>query len=175
MINPSKLSIAFLVLASVAIFTHAAPAAVGNEITLDENTLCTYLPPAPGGDVAGHENDAQPFCNTTTPPGVKGAVNPIPEGFIVTSHFLSGEGFVQYTGTINPDAYKLSPTDEGGQYDSVGAPPGAQCVGNNFVKFVNLIEPKDKRFCVRCCSDKSKCDTGKSTFGCETVIPGDYS
>ncbi|CAJ0754497.1 10350_t:CDS:1 [Entrophospora sp. SA101] len=175
MFNSSKLSIIFLVLASATLFTHAAPTKAGNEITLDATTLCIYLPPEAGGDIAGHEDDAVPFCNTTTPTGVKGTVNLFPDGFIVSSHFSTGDGFVQYTGKINPSAYSLDSNDEGGQYDSVGAPPGAQCVGNGFVKFVNLIEPKDERFCIRCCSDKSQCDTSKSTAGCPDIIPGDYS
>nr|CAG8494062.1 9214_t:CDS:1 [Entrophospora candida]CAG8635841.1 36_t:CDS:1 [Entrophospora candida] len=175
MFKSSKLSIIFLVLASATLFTHAAPTKAGNEITLDATTLCTYLPPKAGGNIADHEDDAVPFCNTTTPTGVTGTVNLIPDGFIVSSNFLAGDGFVQYTGKINPSAYSLDPNDEGGQYDSVGAPPGAKCVGNDFVKFVNLIEPKDERFCIRCCSDKSKCNTSKSTAGCPDIIPGDYS
>ncbi|CAJ0641694.1 16_t:CDS:2 [Entrophospora sp. SA101] len=145
-----------------------------SEITLDTDTICIYLPPSPGGYISDHEDDAKPFCNTNKPPGVKGHVDIIPDGLLASSHFKSGDGFVQYTGRINPGAYKLHSDDEGGQYDSVGAPPGAKCVGHGFVKFVSLIEPKDKRFCIRCCSDASKCNTGESTEGCPTVIPGNY-
>ncbi|CAH1763022.1 602_t:CDS:1 [Entrophospora sp. SA101] len=177
MIKSFKSSIIFLVLASATLFTNALPTAdtPGNEITLDTATLCTYLPPAPGGIIADHENDALPFCNTTTPPEVQGPVSLIPSGFIVSAHYLADWGYVQYTGRINRDAYQLRADDEGGQYDSVGAPPGAACVGYSYVKFVNLIEPKDGRFCIRCCSDASKCNTSESTKGCPVIVPGDYS
>src|SRR6185369_9299530 len=122
MIKSSKLSIIFLVLASITLLTHALPAAVsvGNQITLDSSTICTYLPPDAGGNISEHEDDAVPFCNTLTPPNVGGGVNLIPDGFILTSHFASGDGFVQYTGRIDPSKYGLDPNDEGGQYDSVG-------------------------------------------------------
>nr|CAG8653115.1 2593_t:CDS:1 [Entrophospora candida]CAG8658533.1 12542_t:CDS:1 [Entrophospora candida] len=175
MVKSSKSSIIFLVLASVTLFTNAIPvdSSPGNEIILDNNTICTYLPPAPGGYIADHENDAIPFCNTSTPPGLQGSVNIIPGGLIATAHFKADDGYVQYTGKINPDAYQLHHDDQGGQYDSVGAPAGATCVG--FDKFVNIIEPADQRFCIRCCTDSSKCDTNDSTKGCPYVVPGDYS
>ncbi|CAG8809287.1 9765_t:CDS:1, partial [Gigaspora rosea] len=75
------------------------------------------------------------------------------------------------TGTIDSSKY-VDSTDEGGQYDT-NAPSHALCAG--FKKFVNLVEPDNEHFCIRCCNDGVSCDVGRSTDGCESIIPGDYS
>jgi len=142
--------------------------------TVVNGTLfCSFLPPTFGGDIAGSEGDAVAFCTAATPdaPGA----NIYPAGFIKTAHFATGNGYVQVTGTIDGSQYGLSPADQGGQYDNQGpgSPPGASCA--NSKKFVNLVEPNNSLFCIRCCTDASLCDTGKSTAGCEAIIPGDYS
>lgn len=55
-------------------------------------------------------------------------------------------------------------TNGGPQYDNHGAgkPPGAQCAGYKY--FVNLVEPADKRFCIRCCRSKARDPTNSSFF-----------
>ncbi|CAG8515724.1 8435_t:CDS:1, partial [Paraglomus occultum] len=145
----------------------------GQTITAIENetSFCLFLPPQPGGGISDHEDDAVVFC-TTTVSSAPGA-GLLPSGFIKTAHFAAGNGYVQVTGTIDRSKYELSASDGGGQYDSVGAPPGATCANSN--KFVELIEPDAELFCIRCCTNKRKCNTGKSTAGCQKVIPGDYS
>jgi hypothetical protein len=140
-------------------------------VVKSETSFCSYLPPSPGGDVAEHEDDALPFC-TQEIPGTMGA-QLFPPGFLLSAHFLQGDGYVQVTGRIDPSTYQLSPNDEGGQYDSVGAPPGATCADST--KFVNLVDPKDGLFGIRCCTDDSKCETGRSEDGPQNIIPGDYS
>jgi hypothetical protein len=56
--------------------------------------------------------------------------------------------------------------------DNLDLPDGT-C--NGFKHFVNLIEPDVQLFCIRCCQDSSDCNLGKSQYGCEVIVPGDYS
>ncbi|CAG8510899.1 1486_t:CDS:1 [Paraglomus occultum] len=171
MLKLINLSTLCLILAAV-ILVHTAPTSPPTITAIDSPTVfCIFLPPQAGGNIAEHENDAVPFCTQASPNAPN--ANILPSGFIVTSHYAVGTGYVQVTGRIDGSKYNLSPTDEGGQYDSVGAPPGATCAGAK--KFVELVEPQNGIFCIRCCSDSSQCVTGKSTEGCLTVIPGDYS
>jgi hypothetical protein len=139
--------------------------------TVTQDVFCSFLPPKPGGNIADSEGDAVVFCNK--PSSQAPNANIFPKGFIKTAHFAKGSGFVQVTGTINRDAYRLSANDGGGQYDSNGAPPGARVTGAK--KFVNLVEPDNQDFCIRACTNPSKCNTGESTKGCKVVVPGDYN
>ncbi|KAI8069404.1 hypothetical protein BC940DRAFT_318255 [Gongronella butleri] len=147
----------------------------GKTVIVNANTLCFFLPPSPGGDIADSEKNAIAFCNSASDaPGAKA----FPSGFIQTSVYRSGTGsgkYVQYTGLINPSKYGLSSSDEGGQYDNHGAgsPPGSICSGYPY--YVNLVEPAEKDYCIRCCMNSADCPTGRSTAGCQSIIPGDYS
>jgi hypothetical protein len=143
---------------------HAVTAAVTPEV------FCSFLPPKPGGNIGNSESDAVVFCNKASSEAPD--ANIFPSGFIKTAHFAEGEGFVQYTGRIDREAYKLSAKDGGGQFDSNGSPPGARVSGAK--KFVNLVEPDVQHWCIRACTDPGKCNTGDSQAGCEVVIPGDY-
>jgi hypothetical protein len=138
--------------------------------TVTSGVFCSFLPPKPGGNIANSESNAVVFCNK--PSSQAPDANIFPSGFIKTAHFAKGSGFVQVTGRIDRRAYGLSASDGGGQYDSNGAPPGARVSGAK--KFVNLVEPDAELFCIRACTDPSKCNTGESTQGCKVVIPGDY-
>jgi hypothetical protein len=130
---------------------------------VSSDVFCSFLPPQPGGNIGASESNAVVFCNK---PSAKAPnANIFPQGFIKTAHFAKGPGYVQVTGTINRQAYGLSPNDGGGQYDSNGAPPHARVAGAK--KFVNLVEPDNEDFCIRACTDKSKCNTGESTEGCK--------
>jgi hypothetical protein len=148
----------------------ASAAQGGRTATVTRDVFCSFLPPNRGGNIAASESDAVAFCNKPSPkaPGA----NIFPSGFIKTAHFAKGSGFVQVTGRINRSAYGLSPKDGGGQYDSNGAPPGARVSGAR--KFVNLVEPDIQDWCIRACTDPSKCNTGESGKGCAVVVPGDY-
>lgn len=47
--------------------------------------------------------------------------------------------------------------------------------GNNQRGFyVQLIEPAQNRFCIRCCVNNSDCPHTNDTKGCEVAIPGTY-
>jgi len=83
------------------------------------------------------------------------------------------------TGCIRPEKVsQLVPEDAGGQYDSsggvngLGNPQGSICLGYNH--YVELVEPRGPRACIKCCDHPDDCPTNKDTQGCPTVIPGNY-
>jgi hypothetical protein len=171
----AKLSTLIIILAIVA-SAHAAAVwlsrAPPRTVTVESSSLfCSFLPKKPGEGIGDSEDDAIPFCTQANPDNAPGAKK-FPSGFIKTAHFAEGKGFVQITGTIDRTKYKLKKSDGGGQYDTK-APSGAVCKG--FKNFVNLVEPDVNKFCIRCCTDTKKCNTGKSTEGCDAIVPGDYS
>lgn len=94
-------------------------------------------------------------------------------------HFKKTKHYVQLTGCINPSVQKtLLSKDGGGQYDSNGGdggrgnPEGSVCLG--YASYVELVEPSDRRACIRCCVDPKYCDVGHDEDGCPSVIPGQY-
>ena len=83
------------------------------------------------------------------------------------------------TGCIRPEKLsRLNPNDAGGQYDSSGGaggrgnPQGSICLG--YKHYVELVEPRGPRACIKCCDDPKDCPTNKDTQGCPAVIPGNY-
>jgi len=83
------------------------------------------------------------------------------------------------TGCIRPEIVsQLNPGDAGGQYDSnggvggMGNPQGSVCLGFNH--YVELVEPRGPRACIKCCENPNDCPVDKDTLGCPTVIPGNY-
>ncbi|KAG0049201.1 hypothetical protein BGZ83_005977 [Gryganskiella cystojenkinii] len=160
--------------ALVVLGTAAVSAAAPNngqicQITSASN-WCMMMPPMAGGDIAQNEDRAIAFC--TNPDAKAPGAKIFPEGFIKSAIFASGNGYVQITGQIDRTKYSLSDNDQGGQYD-IRAPVGSACAGYNH--YVNLIEPHSNTYCIRCCKEKSDCNTGKSTYGCAFIVPGDYS
>ncbi|RIB23125.1 hypothetical protein C2G38_2139891 [Gigaspora rosea] len=146
----------------------------GDPITVtveNETVFCSFLPRVSGQTIGSSASNAVAYCtqNTTNAPNAR----IFPDGFILTKHFASGDGYVQITGLINGSIY-VDPNDGGGQYDTK-APVGAKCTG--YDSFVNLVEPDAGHFCIRCCKDAAsdKCPTGRSEAGCESIIPGTYS
>ncbi|KAF9469587.1 hypothetical protein BDZ94DRAFT_1151585 [Collybia nuda] len=96
-----------------------------------------------------------------------------------TGKGAQGGRFAQLTGCINPKQLdRLNPSDSGGQYDSSGGsggrgnPQGSVCTG--FRHYVELIEPRGPRACLKCCDDAVDCPVNKDTQGCPNVIPGNY-
>jgi hypothetical protein len=88
---------------------------------------------------------------------------------------LVKDRYVQVTGLINDAPLGLLSSDGGGQYDNHGggAPQGASCVSWPF--FVSLVEPDVGHYCIRCCATTADCNAGRSSQGCEQVIPGQYN
>nr|CAG8497443.1 9370_t:CDS:1 [Entrophospora candida] len=165
----SKLS-QLLVLLVIVILSTVALVQCGITLNPTNKRLCMMLPPKKGQIIGDHEDDAIAFCEDKN--NTVGAKQ-FPAGFIKSKHFVEDVDFIQYTGRINRTKYRLRKSDGGGQFDT-RAPIGAKCLG--FKNFVNLIEPDTNRYCIRCCNDTKKCNTGKSQFGCEVVMGGgDYS
>jgi hypothetical protein len=154
--------------------TAKATGTPGKTVAISSSKLCFFLPSKQGQDIADSEKTAVSFCRSSSDaPGAK----VFPSGFIKTAHYKSGSGsgaWVQYTGQIDPSKYGLSSKDEGGQYDNHGggSPPGSACAGYKY--YVNLVEPAEKDFCIRCCQNSADCPTGRSTAGCQSIIPGTY-
>ncbi|ORX93372.1 hypothetical protein K493DRAFT_223482 [Basidiobolus meristosporus CBS 931.73] len=144
-----------------------------NRLTAVTNAtdFCLFLPPRPAMIIGEHEHDAVVFCTKPTPVAPKAL--PFPEGFIQTAHFNQTTSYVQVTGKMNPEAYNMSRSDGGGQFDNRGAPPESGCDGYTY--FVSLIEPDVGEYCIRCCNEKNDCNMGLSTEGCRAVIDGAYS
>ncbi|KAG0236060.1 hypothetical protein BGW42_004168 [Actinomortierella wolfii] len=134
--------------------------------------FCWFLPPVVGGNIAANEDRAVAFCtrNQKNAPNA----NVFPKGFIQSAHWVknSTSDWVQVTGRFNPEKYKLSRKDGGGQYD-IKAPVGAQCAGYKY--FVNMVEPDIGEYCMRCCKNKLDCPVNKSTYGCRRVLGGNYA
>ncbi|KAG0297107.1 hypothetical protein BGZ96_007658 [Linnemannia gamsii] len=139
---------------------------------ISDKEYCIFLPPKYGGGISESEDVAIAFCNKPISSAPKAKI--LPAGFIKSIHFVHNtkKGYVQITGQIDRTKYGLNKKDGGGQYD-IKAPRGASYAGYNH--FVELIEPDIGRYCLRVCKEKADCNTGKSTYGCEGVIGGDYS
>ncbi|KAF9577619.1 hypothetical protein BGW38_007069 [Lunasporangiospora selenospora] len=149
---------------------HGNPGQTGVIINKDE--FCLFLPRVAGGNIAKSEDSALAFCTKPFLPGAEDA-RPMPLGFIRTSHYLRNteEDWVQVTGTFDRSQYLLAESDGGGQYD-MQAPVGAVCSG--WGAFVQLTEPDNEIFCIRCCKEKDHCPKNKSTHGCRGVLAGDF-
>ncbi|KAG0090746.1 hypothetical protein BGZ93_001050 [Podila epicladia] len=155
---------------------HAVNAKDGNygQIASVESAdnFCFFLPPQDSNrNISDNEDKAVAFCTkpTDSAPGAQ----IFPEGFIESAHFKrnTAKDWVQVTGRMVPWVYALDENDDGGQYD-VKAPVGAMCAGYKY--FVNMVEPDESIYCMRCCADKDDCPVGKSTYGCRDVIDGRY-
>ncbi|KAG5732862.1 hypothetical protein E4T56_gene7979 [Termitomyces sp. T112] len=101
------------------------------------------------------------------------------DGFITAAAYSRSDdgAYVQVTGCLNPTKFHLDPSDEGGQFD-VRYPNGAQCTfGGYGASFIELVEPRLNRFCIRCCAspnDQTNCNSHQDRMGCMTAIPGIY-
>ncbi|KAG0196315.1 hypothetical protein BGX28_010302 [Mortierella sp. GBA30] len=134
----------------------------------DADNFCTMLTGYGVNQVASHEGCGEVYCLGE----IVDDGHPMPEGYILSSHFHKTDTYVQVTGCINSAVWAQDPDDDGGQMDSHGWP--FHC--KNYEKFVSLLEPSTNTFCVRCCAtdDNTDCNTSHSTKGCSTVIPGKY-
>lgn len=169
-------SFLFFVLAAISSVNAAAiiprdAARPGQIVTVESaDVFCSFLPTLPGQSISDSEGSAIAFC-TEDSTNAPGAIT-FPTGFIKSAHFSKTDTYVQITGTMDGSKYHLDPSDGGGQYDT-NAPAGAICTG--YKNFVNLVEPDNGLYCIRCCQNTGECDVGKSTIGCATIVPGDYS
>ncbi|OAD74187.1 hypothetical protein PHYBLDRAFT_102850, partial [Phycomyces blakesleeanus NRRL 1555(-)] len=138
---------------------------------VDASNFCVFLPPSDSVDrlISDTEWDGDAFCLGSTPEAT--GAETMPTDFIQSAHFVATDEYVQVTGQIDPSKANLNVSDEGGQFD-VRAPIGSTCAGWTY--YVNLIEPINLTYCMRCCNDTTNCNRGISEKGCAHIIPGDY-
>ncbi|KAG0322767.1 hypothetical protein BGZ99_003155 [Dissophora globulifera] len=170
-------SIALFIAATSKTATEAAPVSLATvtgqtAALISASQYCIFLPPKKGGNIADNEDKAVAFCNKAISTAPKAGI--LPTGFIKSIHFVhdTTKNYVQITGKIDRSKYSLSASDGGGQYD-MKAPVGSHCAG--YTSFVQLIEPDEQIYCLRCCKNKADCPTNKSTKGCKAVLGGSYS
>ncbi|KAH7055026.1 hypothetical protein BKA57DRAFT_420392 [Linnemannia elongata] len=170
----------FIVAAFVLALLSTASDAQKTVVVSSATRFCLFLPPNPcNGGIANNINSAVAFCKKPL------ALDPDPlasakiflDNFIQTAHFkTNGVGSnrrVQVTGRIKREKYCLKPSDQGAQIDS-SHQPSANCAG--YPHFVQLVEPNENIYCIRCCRNPAHCPTNIGTEGCRTVISnGDYT
>ncbi|KAF9292562.1 hypothetical protein BGZ68_003468 [Mortierella alpina] len=165
-----------MLMALIATAAMAAPQKQGkgqtNKVVAirNQSEFCIFLPPK-GQKVSDAEDRGIAFCTKAKIPGANAQV--LPRGFIKSAHFITNKqkGYVQVTGRMDTSKYNFHKHDDGGQYD-LKAPRGSMCAGYN--SFVQLIEPEDNIYCIRCCKNKADCPVNKSTYGCKKVLGGKY-
>ncbi|KAG0340793.1 hypothetical protein BG000_011078 [Podila horticola] len=177
MTKSSTFAIFALALTLFAHTTLAAPvshSAASGQIAalISESQYCIFLPPDENDtDIASNEDRAVAFCNTaiTSAPNAR----MLPQGFIQSLHFVhdTQKDYVQITGRFDRMKYNLKSSDGGGQYD-MRAPVGAVCDG--YEAFVQITEPDNQLYCMRCCKNKGDCPVNRSEYGCESVLGGVY-
>lgn len=83
--------------ASAAVLAMSVQAQINGQIASVDagDNYCFFLPPMVGGDIAENEDRAIAFCNkpNTRAPGAK----IFPPGFVLSSHYATGPGWVQIT------------------------------------------------------------------------------
>ncbi|KDR78653.1 hypothetical protein GALMADRAFT_244124 [Galerina marginata CBS 339.88] len=150
----------------------------------DSNQFCMIMPRNPHTNIGDSEapGGMKTYCSPA------GRYSPdqgqLPPDFWSNVAFTSGTSsrgarFAQLTGCIRPEKLsRLNPNDGGGQYDSSGGaggqgnPQGSKCLGYNH--YVELVEPGDRRACIKCCDNFDDCPVNMDTAGCPQVIPGNY-
>lgn len=115
MTSLTRLALLFLVCVS-CILALPVDKRAGYTIKLNSGTaFCSFLPPHPGDDVGGTEENGIPFCSTSS---LSSSGKVFPSGFIKSAHFVQQANYVQVTGRMDRSKYQLSSSDGGGQYDN---------------------------------------------------------
>ncbi|KAH9970201.1 hypothetical protein BGW80DRAFT_1332276 [Lactifluus volemus] len=142
---------------------------------VDQTNFALLLPTRAGELISDAEMDAETYCT----PGNNFCTRIMPEGFIRAASVVTADdgSWIQVTGCLDVSKSQLDPNDAGGQMD-VRFPNGAQCTfGGWGASFIELVEPKLNRFCLRCCraaDDQINCNSHRDRSGCENAIPGKY-
>ncbi|CCO33930.1 hypothetical protein BN14_08017 [Rhizoctonia solani AG-1 IB] len=182
-----------LLLAALAVGALAAPgsshlearAAPDNTVYVtDANKFCMIMPRDAHTDIGDseHPGGMKTYCSPN------GKYDPsqgqLPGNFWSNVAFKTGTSsrgarYAQLTGCIRPETLdRLNVNDGGGQYDSSGGdggkgnPQGSVCLGYNH--YVELVEPADRRACIKCCDNYNDCPLDKDTSGCPAVVQGNY-
>ncbi|KAF9029689.1 hypothetical protein BDZ89DRAFT_950312 [Hymenopellis radicata] len=183
-----KLPIYALALLSVTSSSYAGPSAAPDNIVdvISVDKFCLIVPRTAHTSIGDseHPGGMQTYCSSDGHTDPKQGYLPADfwqEGKVAFKSATgeNGKRYTQLTGCINSSKLdRLIPSDAGGQYDSSGGyngqgnPQGSVCLGYNH--YVELIEPRGPRACIRCCDDPADCPTNKDTAGCPRVIEGNY-
>ncbi|KAF9448565.1 hypothetical protein P691DRAFT_669199 [Macrolepiota fuliginosa MF-IS2] len=150
----------------------------------DASNFCMIMPRDPHTNIGDseHTGGMKTYCS---PSGrYSSTQGQLPPDFWSNVAFKIGHSsrkarYAQLTGCIRPEKLtRLNPDDGGGQYDSSGGaggrgnPAGSVCLG--YKHYVELVEPAEKRACIKCCDDLTDCPLNRDTSGCPAVIPGNY-
>jgi hypothetical protein len=150
--------------------------------------VCILAPRDPHTDIGVAEGSGTRTYCTAKARYDKARQGQLPVDFFSDAKYTSYKGpsggeIRQITGCIRASKLsRLNPKDQGGQFDSSGqgndgVPPQSFCIlpGKNKRGFyVQLIEPAQNRFCIRCCVNNSDCPHTNDTKGCPVAIPGYY-
>jgi len=150
----------------------------------DATSFCMIMPRDPHTNIGDseHPGGMKTYCS---PAGrYSTQQGQLPADFWSNVAFKSGTSsrgarYAQLTGCIRPEKLsRLNVNDGGGQYDSsggaggLGNPQGSKCLGYNH--YVELVEPADRRACIKCCDNFDDCPLNKDQSGCPAVIQGNY-
>ncbi|KAF9645073.1 hypothetical protein BDM02DRAFT_3101901 [Thelephora ganbajun] len=145
----------------------------------DADRFCMIMPRLPNINIdnSKYPGVAQTYCSPAARKSPE--QGEFPPYFWSNIEFSAGENYVQLTGCIRPESFnRLNPSDKGGQSDSsggprgLGEPVGSTCLGFNH--YIELVEPRSRRACIRCCDNPQDCPTDLARAGCPVVIPGNY-
>ncbi|KAF9029693.1 hypothetical protein BDZ89DRAFT_950364 [Hymenopellis radicata] len=184
-----KLPIYALALLSATSSSYAGPSAAPDNIVdvTSVDKFCLIVPRTAHTSIGDseHPGGMQTYCSPHGHTDPKQGYLPADfwrEGQVAfkSATGKNGKRYTQLTGCINSNKLdRLVPSDAGGQYDSSGGskgqgnPQGSVCLGYNH--YVELVEPRGPRACIRCCDDPADCPTNKGTHcGCPRVIDGNY-
>jgi len=180
-----------LLLSITALSVVANPVGLQSRAAPDNTVLvssasnyCMIMPRDPHTNIGDseHPGGMQSYCSASA--RTSSTQGLLPANFWSNKAFKTGNGktgkrYAQLTGCIRPSTLsRLNPGDGGGQYDSSGGaggrgnPQGSVCTG--YKHYVELVEPADKRACIKCCDDPVDCPLNKDTSGCPAVISGNY-
>ncbi|TFK27847.1 hypothetical protein FA15DRAFT_666082, partial [Coprinopsis marcescibilis] len=163
----------------------AARAAADNTVYVtDAQTFCMIMPRDPHTNIGDseHPGGMKTYCSPNgkyDPSQGTLAPNFWSNVEFKTGFSSRGARYAQLTGCIRPETLdRLNVNDGGGQYDSSGGaggqgnPAGSVCLGYNH--YVELVEPADRRACIKCCDNYDDCPLDRDTSGCPSVISGNY-
>jgi hypothetical protein len=126
------------------------------------------LPPDPTQqNLVDAEADAVAYCYNPT-----NGTRPMPDGFILSAHFVQTADYVQVTGTFNPAVMNLAANDCGGEYDNHGAEGVGNPVGvgfpsgfHDFFQFLGSCDiPGSSTFGIRMCRGSNSYNYCKNTY-----------
>jgi len=149
--------------------------------------FCLWGPPQPNSEIGVVEEIVVAYC---THPGR--GTRLIPNGTLISAHFLETPDYIQVTGTGNFGNMNIAQGDAGGELDPHGADGfgnphgglvfsnvwtnGTNDLGEQIHEWTNFMSISE--YCIRVCkpeaTDTEWCEHIYDTMGCEWNMPGNY-